>query len=527
MKKIMLFLWLILLLSQSCYDDRLEVGSKDMMLFIPFGIEDARQYFENNARDLSPLSFEEASETKSLDQTVADLYPKWDNAMLSGHRGVSLIEVPLGSTTVAFAREYTVWKGSVVGSREIVSGRRLVIAKRSDGAVDMFVITIVPNVSATQSEMVRMVDEFRYLGGGTFSGKVFCSTLEGQFVKALGYTDGELNGTLPTRVRNNTEPVDSLESYTRVTFSEEAVAKASMFSSIEGGGDGGGIDYGRCFHGYTKGLCPYGCDAEIGGVDIVVCPDCRMQNGCVCLKCFYCGKKEKNCTCTRCTRCRKKVQQCTCYLYPDPDKPVTPGGGGVGGDNSDISHNQDIFDLVFPNSKLTAQQRQKVKESLDRINQDYLGRKLINEVKKKAIAIVHDSTMKENGKYNHDKNKLFIKNFNEGDTKNRNLEKTLLHELLHSVQSGDLGSKMNQEIEVRFIVWRYANKHKIPSRFEIDPSALQYAVDENYDITDKELFDSLYQSIITQCQKSEYYKKYPEDPSKRNMNTVKYLIDKK
>ena len=48
-----------------------------------------------------------------------------------------------------------------------------------------------------------------------------------------------------------------------------------------------------------------------------------------------------------------------------------------------------------------------------------------------------------------------------------------------------------------------------------------------YDITDKELFDSLYQSIITQCQKSEYYKKYPEDPSKRNMNTVKYLIDKK
>lgn len=59
-----------------------------------------------------------------------------------------------------------------------------------------------------------------------FSGKEFCSTLEGQFVKAL-------------------------ESYTRVTFSEEAVAKAGMFSSIEGGGDG--IDYGRCSHGYTKG----------------------------------------------------------------------------------------------------------------------------------------------------------------------------------------------------------------------------------------------------------------------------------
>ena len=104
-----------------------------------------------------------------------------------------------------------------------------------------------------------------------------------------------------------------------------------MFSGNE---SGGGIDYGKCPHGYTKGFCPYGCSAEIGDVEIVVCRYCGTQNGCICPKCFYCGQKEAACSCQRCLRCQKKVTECTCYLYPDPDIPVTPpsiGGGGGGG----------------------------------------------------------------------------------------------------------------------------------------------------------------------------------------------------
>ena len=46
MKKITLFLWIIFLLSESCYDNRLDLGNKAVTPFIPFGIEDARQYFE-------------------------------------------------------------------------------------------------------------------------------------------------------------------------------------------------------------------------------------------------------------------------------------------------------------------------------------------------------------------------------------------------------------------------------------------------------------------------------------------------
>ena len=39
-----------------------------------------------------------------------------------------------------------------------------------------------------------LVANFRYLGGGDFTGYVFCSTLEGEFVKAFGYTNGRCNG---------------------------------------------------------------------------------------------------------------------------------------------------------------------------------------------------------------------------------------------------------------------------------------------------------------------------------------------
>ena len=42
----------------------------------------------------------------------------------------------------------------------------------------------------------KSLEIFHYLGGGDFTGRVFCSTLEGEFVKAFGYTDGRLSGRL-------------------------------------------------------------------------------------------------------------------------------------------------------------------------------------------------------------------------------------------------------------------------------------------------------------------------------------------
>ena len=49
----------------------------------------------------------------------------------------------------------------------------------------MFVITLVPSSDA-RGNIGKSLENFRYLGGGDFTGRVFCSTLEGEFVKAFG-----------------------------------------------------------------------------------------------------------------------------------------------------------------------------------------------------------------------------------------------------------------------------------------------------------------------------------------------------
>lgn len=335
MKLFSLGIALFSLFCYSCMDDRLEPVPGEERQAIPFSVNDAREFFENNATDLSPLSFNGTSLTRSEGRANVELNPEWDNAMMSGHKGVTLIEIPLYSTSTVLVQEGIFKNKRLVGTRTTISGRRLIVAKRANGEVDMFVATIVPEARSAKDDLSKMLEDFRYLGGGSFSGKVFCSTLEGKFVKAFGYTDGKLNGTLNTRIRQasgESHPED--EEYSRLIFNETSSARASMFSGNESGG-GGGIDYGKCPHGYTKGFCPHGCRAEVEEVEIITCRYCGTRNGCVCSRCFYCGNKEPECSCTRCTICRKKMQDCKCYEYPDPDKPINPPGGGGGGETEE------------------------------------------------------------------------------------------------------------------------------------------------------------------------------------------------
>ena len=331
MKLFSLGIVLFSLFCYSCMDDRLEPVPGEERQAIPFSVNDAREFFESNATDLSPLSFTGTSLTRSEGRANIELNPEWDNAMISGHKGVTLIEIPLYSTSTVLVQEGIFKNKRLVGTRTTISGRRLIVAKRANGEVDMFVATIVPEARSIEDNLSEMLEDFRYLGGGSFSGKVFCSTLEGKFVKAFGYTDGKLNGTLNTRIRQasgESHPED--EEYSRLIFNETSSTRASMFSGNESGG-GGGIDYGKCPHGYTKGFCPHGCLAEVEEVEVITCRYCGTRNGCVCSRCFYCGNKEPECSCTRCTICRKKMQDCKCFEYPDPDKPINPPGGGGGG----------------------------------------------------------------------------------------------------------------------------------------------------------------------------------------------------
>ena len=272
MKKMKLFSLGVALFSLFCYscmDDRLDHVPLEERQAILFSVNDAREFFENNATDLSPLSFSGTSLTRSEGRANVELSPEWDNAMVSGHRGVTLIEIPLYSTSTVQVQERIFKNKRLVGMRTITSGRRLIVAKRANGEVDMFVATIIPEARSEKDDLSKMLKDFRYLGGGSFSGRVFCSTLEGKFVKAFGYTDGKMNGTLNTRTRQASgESQAEYEEFSRLSFSETSGTRTSMFSGDE---SGGGINYDKCPHGYTKGFCPYGCPAEIDDGEVITC----------------------------------------------------------------------------------------------------------------------------------------------------------------------------------------------------------------------------------------------------------------
>ena len=93
----------------------------------------------------------------------------------------------------------------------------------------MFVATIIPTIVGGRNVM-KSVENFRYLGGGDFTGKVFCSTLEGEFVKAFGYTDGQMNGTLAVMKKRQLQEHGEeswAQEYTTVSFSEAEIGRAS------------------------------------------------------------------------------------------------------------------------------------------------------------------------------------------------------------------------------------------------------------------------------------------------------------
>lgn len=255
-------------------------------------------------------------------------FPDWQFAMQSGHSGVSLIEVPIRSNSYNIHTEKVFKDGKKILEKRYETRRRLIIARRNTGETDMFVITIVPLPNA-EGNYIRSMENFRYLGGGDFTGRVYCSTLEGEFVKAFGYTNGQMNGTLLVMKRSELEKhadESSKQCYSSINLEEGVRTRAGSYVFDE---DGSNPDL--CPHGYKEGECPT-CMEE---VDVVACPDCGTQNGCTCQRCFYCGQKEAVCTCSRCTRCGHKFAECTCYLYPDP-KPnpdPNPGGSGGGGTN--------------------------------------------------------------------------------------------------------------------------------------------------------------------------------------------------
>lgn len=331
---------LLLLIYYSCRDYGLDNNSTQSNDYpISFSIGEAQEFFEMNATDLAPLSFKEKTQSRNTLNVHPEMSPDWGKAIISGHKGVTLIEIPLRSTSTVHVARQIYHNQKHVYTCEVPAGRRLVIAKRSDNEIDMFVTTIIPEIQGTRDKDPHtLIENFKYLGGNNFTGMVFCSTLEGKFVKAFGYTNGKLNGTLCTRITNQGDSLCSQENsnYEHMRFNEVQTNVSRAFSSIENS------SIRKCEHGYAYALP--GDDLE--EVIVVVCPYCGTRDGCVCPKCIYCGAKERNCLCVRCAFCHKKTPECTCYDYPDPDIPLDPNDPTTsgGGDKDDTPKDPNIPD---------------------------------------------------------------------------------------------------------------------------------------------------------------------------------------
>lgn len=168
-----------------------------------FNIAAAQAYFESQVRDLVPLHFTDSiASPLSAGKSSPELPPEWDKATRSTNPEVSLIEVPIFSNIPTISTLKNFKEGKNISSQSIANTTRLVVARHKTGQTDMFIITLVPLAgdSLSTSESIK---NFRYLGGGNFTGKVFCSTLEGRLIEVYQYINGKRGHTIKVIKRSN------------------------------------------------------------------------------------------------------------------------------------------------------------------------------------------------------------------------------------------------------------------------------------------------------------------------------------
>ena len=335
-----LFCIVCVFLSLFSCEDELATSPPSQEVYVSnFSISSARRYFESTAKDLSYLSFrKERPRTKAGLSTEAELVPQWEKALFSSNDEVELVEVPLHTGADMYSTTRNVQSGEQVMAKSFPSTMRLIIARRTSGDTLMFVTTLVPTLTRSPHP-VKSMNNFRYLGGGDFTGKVFCSTLEGRFVEVCQYVNGRRAGSLKATTRSQLEArgVDlNTMSYESITWSPASVVLNEQYGD-EGLNPGGGS--GMCsFHpSYPAESCPYCieevivrscqyCGARLEAGEVCDCR-CDVCGSYPCKCCFYCGTYpcicESDCEicrplpCMACEKCGDHFCFGTCEEEPD------------------------------------------------------------------------------------------------------------------------------------------------------------------------------------------------------------------
>ena len=148
---LILFLLSLYVVYISC-TDLLNDSSKEGQWTSSFSLDEARTYFEENAEDLQPLTLSARVKTRNDGASAVELTPNWDCATIEHNSEVTLFLIPLRSISVPLVNATIFKDGKFEYKYHPESERRLLIAKRSNGDMEMFVTTRIPEIENTDND---------------------------------------------------------------------------------------------------------------------------------------------------------------------------------------------------------------------------------------------------------------------------------------------------------------------------------------------------------------------------------------
>lgn len=316
-------------------------------------VNDARMFFEKNVAEFNQLSFlpgkenpdehthgpdckhDKESETQSrFTKTSAGLpdlglTPDWGRGIAYRKNGISVVELPvLAATTTKVDQKFiNIGKPSKKTTTK-VARKIIMVSVDGEKKKHMFLVTLVPDKDC-EREKRNNPNEFRFLGGGKFSGLVFCSEMDGQFGEVFEYHKGKKVRSMraiPIHIIYKNKLTVSLKNYVAVTF------RNMQPSSRYGSGE---IDPGCSLCSLSGRPCMIHDTHGLG--EVVVTPDrCNWcgKNPCVCSSPYCISCWQNPCICGFCTQCWRSPCECySCgfcgsrYCYGSCQNSPPSGGG--------------------------------------------------------------------------------------------------------------------------------------------------------------------------------------------------------
>lgn len=208
LKLLLIFMLAVMLAAMhSCADDpELKSGPEWTNPTSDISVADAKRFFEENVTEFNHLTFNSAI-TEISDQVrgaktygrgwrsrnwLPDLRmtPKWGDAVSYRYEKLSVVEIPVSSATTTVNSTHDIGEKRILGKLSVTASRMIVMVYDSETEKNwMFMVTLVPYPHC-EKEGYGKPENFRYYGGGNFSGLAFSSTMAGKFVYLYEYQNG-------------------------------------------------------------------------------------------------------------------------------------------------------------------------------------------------------------------------------------------------------------------------------------------------------------------------------------------------